>query len=306
MEILFTDEIKDTLLRELETARDSVQIVTAYCKQNALEVINAHVGTSVINKRLLVRFRLDDILKGATDFLIYKFCEENQWDLFIRFDLHAKTYIIDRQRCIIGSANLTNIGLQLSKYTNYEIATIGTLSVEDFKKIDMLFEGAIHVTKAIALQLEMELKNVKNKFEFPSDKSFEWSNNIKQLEIRIVRTVFSYEFPDSDSLERHNGEYIAFLGMLRESKFDQIKEAFRACNAYQWLISILTNNNEIYFGMLAQALHNSLIEDPKPFRKDVKGLLANLLGWTEDLRMEEIIIDRPGHSQRVRLVNKYQ
>lgn len=305
MEVIFSDEIKFTLLSELEKAHNSVQIVTAYCKQTALEVINAHICNSVTNKRLLVRFRLEDILNGATDFSIYKYCQDNQWDLFIRFDLHAKTYIIDRQRCVIGSANLSNKGLQLSKHANYEIATIGALSAEDSMKIDRLFEGAIYVTKAIALQLEIELKKVKSDIKFPSHESLEWSDSIKrQLEKRKVRTVFSYEFPESDSLERYNGDYIVFLGMPSVCQYDRIKEAFRACNAYQWLLSVLENNSEVYFGMLTQALHSSLIEDPMPYRKDVKELLANLLGWAESLKMEEILIDRPRYSQRVRLVNR--
>ena len=54
----------------------------------------------------------------------------------------------------------------------------------------------------------------------------------------------------------------------------------------------------MYFGQLTAELHDALVEDPKPYRKDVKTLLA----WAQALQMEEVVIDKPSHSQRVRLV----
>ena len=61
------------------------------------------------------------------------------------------------------------------------------------------------------------------------------------------------------------------------------------------------NDGCMYFGELSQNLHNALISDPKPYRRDVKKMLANLLSLIEKLGMEEIVIDRPNYSQRVML-----
>lgn len=63
-------------------------------------------------------------------------------------------------------------------------------------------------------------------------------------------------------------------------------------------------DGEMYFGSLTQELHNALVTDPKPYRKDVKQQLANLLSIIERLNMEEIVIDTPNNSQRVRLTKK--
>ena len=46
-------------------------------------------------------------------------------------------------------------------------------------------------------------------------------------------------------------------------------------------------------------LHNALITDPKPYRKDVKQLLSNLLQMIIAIDMPEIGVDRPNHSQRI-------
>ena len=59
------------------------------------------------------------------------------------------------------------------------------------------------------------------------------------------------------------------------------------------------SNGCLYFGALSQKLHNTLVSDPKPYRRDVKQMLANLLGLIERLEMEEITVDRPNYSQRV-------
>ena len=78
---------------------------------------------------------------------------------------------------------------------------------------------------------------------------------------------------------------------------------YRFIPFFSFCVSDIFNNNDcMYFGQLTAELHDALVEDPKPYRKDVKTLLANLLAWTQALRMEEVVIDKPSHSQRVRLV----
>lgn len=81
-----------------------------------------------------------------------------------------------------------------------------------------------------------------------------------------------------------------------------MKETFRWSNAYLWLLNVLKENDGcMYFGAITEKLHNALVSDPKPYRRDVKQLLANLLSMIERLQMDEVIVDRPNYSQRVRL-----
>ena len=90
--------------------------------------------------------------------------------------------------------------------------------------------------------------------------------------------------------------------MFFDGDISKIKEALRWSNPYLWLLKTLEDNGGcLYFGALSEKLHNSLINDPKPYRKDVKQMLAFLLEMVANLEMEEVIIDRPNYSQRVRL-----
>ena len=59
-----------------------------------------------------------------------------------------------------------------------------------------------------------------------------------------------------------------------------------------------------YFGAITSELHNALINDPKPYRKEVKDLLSNTLFWIQDLGIDALVIDAPNHSQRVRIIQK--
>ena len=100
-----------------------------------------------------------------------------------------------------------------------------------------------------------------------------------------------------------NNEYLSFLDITYDGDLNKVKNALRCSNVYLWLTQTLKNNGGcLYFGALSQKLHNAIVTDPKPYRKEVKTMLSNLLEFIEFLNMEEITIDRPNYSQRIKLV----
>lgn len=215
----------------------------------------------------------------------------------MRFDLHAKTYVVDNKRGVIGSANATNSGLGIGKTGNMEMATLVDIEAKDLEKINRLFHDAIFVDEDIIREMKKQLNqiNVSDKRE-----GYAWNANITHLFNPKVETLFSHELPDKKTYT--NGEYIPFLDITYEND-ERVKDTFRWCNAYLWLLNILKNHNGcMYFGELSTELHNAVVSDPKPYRKDVKVMLANLLEFIQLLGMNEISIDRPNYSQRIRLM----
>ena len=297
MSILFSNEIMDAIVRELNKATDSVQIITAYCKEKTLKYLDCHINPEIRDKKLLVRFRLDDILKGSTDFRILDFGMNHGWKVYIRFDLHAKTYIVDNKRGIIGSANVTDSGLNIGKSGNMEMAAIVDIESNDIDKIHSLFKDAILINDEIKSILETQLENIKYDGNVTG---FCWNSSIMKLFTPHIETLFSHELPDEFELKP--GEYFQFLDETFEGNKEKMKEVFRWSNSYLWLLGILKKNGGcLYFGELSSYLHNAVVSDPKPFRKDIKGMLANLLKLIEELEMEEVVIDRPNYSQRIQL-----
>ncbi len=61
-------------------------------------------------------------------------------------------------------------------------------------------------------------------------------------------------------------------------------------------------NKEIYFGELSAKIHNIIFQEPKQYRKDVKVLQVKLYNWIEKLDYDNLKIDIPNHSQRIRLI----
>ena len=297
MALLFSNEILHAVDDELKSAQESVQIITAYCKEKTFAHLDSCIDDDVQKKSLLVRFRLDDVIKGSTDFSILNYAKQNGWNVYIRFDLHAKTYIIDNKRGLVGSANATNSGLSIGKVGNMEMATLVDVEPQDIEKISRLFEGAILVTDELFVNMEKQIDNLSSK---DNGNGFVWNDTITSLFNPHIDTLFSHELPDKIVLE--NGEYISFLDEVFDGDKEKLKEIFRWSNVYLWLLEVLKENDGcMFFGAITKALHNTLISDPKPFRRDVKQMLSNVLDLIVELDMDEIIIDRPNYSQRVRL-----
>ena len=297
MSILFSNEILDSVKRELKRASSSVRVITAYCKVSSLIHLNGCINDKVEDKRLLVRFRMDDILKGSTDFSIVECGMKTGWKVYIRFDLHAKTYIVDNKRGLVGSANATNSGLGIGKNGNMEMAALVDIEPKDIEKINKLFDDAILMDGALLRELKSQIDTVgvNGKKE-----SHSWDAAITAMFNPHIDTLFSYELPEDFTLR--NGEYFSFLDEKYDGDIEKFKEAFRWSNAYLWLLTALKENGGcLYFGALTEKLHNTLISDPKPYRRDVKQMLANLLSLIDKLSMEEIVIDRPNYSQRASL-----
>ena len=300
MSILFSSEILNAVKKELKCANKLVQIITAYCKESSLTYLNNCVSEDVKDKRLLVRFRMDDILKGSTDFSIIEYGWAQGWKVYIRFDLHAKTYIVDNKRGMVGSANITQSGLSIGRSGNMEMATLVDVEQKDIEKINKLFNDAILVDNALLdkLKFQIDAVDLKDKTE-----SHSWDDSITKMFKPCVDTLFSYELPEDFILSE--GEYFSFLDEIYTGDIQRFKESFRWSNAYLWLMTTLKESGScLYFGSLSGKLHNALISDPKPYRRDVKLMLANLLNLAEKLEMEEIVIDRPNYSQRVRLIKQ--
>lgn len=297
MSILFSNEILDSVKRELKSASSSVQIITAYCKQSSFLRLDDCISDDVKDKRLLVRFRMDDILKGSTDFSILECAMKVGWRVYIRFDLHAKTYIVDNKRCLVGSANATNSGLSIGRTGNMEMAALVDVESKDIEKISKIFDDAILVCDDILARLKLQIEAVD---EEEKKEIHNWDASITTMFNPHIDTLFSYELPENFRLSR--GEYFSFLDETYDGDIEKFKETFRWSNAYLWLSTTLKENGGcLYFGTLSEKLHNALISDPKPYRRDVKQMLANLLGLIEKLGMDDIIIDRPNYSQRVRI-----
>ena len=302
MGLLTTSEAKNKIAEQVSKATEQLHIVSAFCKIPAIEFIDNNVKPSIKEKSLMVRFLLSDVLSGVSDFSLFEYCKAHSWKMYIRFDLHAKTYIFDRKRCILSSANLTTRGMGLSFHGNYELSSFAEVDDVDLKKIDALFSNAILMTDELYEKMKIDYENSRQK-NIASTDITQWNDYIEQQFNPAIDALFTYDFPTVMTPNYNDISCFEFLELSHIPSKKELLEAFRWSKAFLWLYNFISHssNKTSYFGTITAALHNTLINDPRPYRKEVKDLLSNTLGWIQALEMKEISIDIPNHSQRVKI-----
>lgn len=306
MSILTTQETQNAIIKEIGKTNGSLQIISAFCKVNTVKnLIDKNINTNIESKKLLVRFRLEDLLSKASDVDLYEYCKKNGWELYIRFDLHAKTYIFDKKRCILGSSNLTGRGLGFGIIGNVEFSGVFDIDESDISKIELLFDNSLKVDDELFSQLKDEYENAKIQLNSNTNiQSCTWSKKIYDKLVPNLKVMFSYDFPSTKEPIFDDPDSLSFMDCSFPATEETVKNAFVHSNCYLWLKKALKDNDGcLYFGSASALLHDSMFSDPKPYRKDVKEYLSNLLSWIDFLQIDEIKIDRPNYSQRIQYYN---
>jgi len=305
MDLLVNKQIKNKIFEEAQKSYKSIKVLSAYCKMNALIFLeNSLISKDIDDKIIVVRLQLADIISGATDIEIYDYCRQNGWKLYFCHDLHAKVYLFDDDICLLGSSNLTNKGLNLIEKSNCEMATVFDICSEDVLKINEVIHNATEIDDMIYDKMKACIEEANNLPEIDKSK-IEWPKEIRDLYCAESTTLFTADLPCAlfNNFLPHNN--FDFLGIAEIADKSAMKNVFTKSKAYKWLVKQLLDNEEgtSYFGELTANLHNDIFNDPKPYRKEVKELLNYLLDWVKELEIDEIEIDVPNHSTRVRITN---
>ena len=234
MRLLNTYEAKQIIAEEVSNANEHLQIISAFCKISALEFIDEKIKNSLKTKKLMVRFLLTDILQGACDFQLYEYCKSHGWQMYIRFDLHAKTYVFDRKRCILGSANLTNKGLGLGLQRNYELSSFAEVDDSELAKLDKLFDDAILMTDQLFEIMKQEYEEAKreNNKKFVEQK---WSCIVERQFSPRIEPLFTYDFPNVSKPDFEDIDSFEFLELSHIHTKEEAREAFRWSKSFLWL-----------------------------------------------------------------------
>ena len=115
--------------------------------------------------------------------------------MYVMFNLHAKTYVFDKKRCILGSANATNKGLGINQNSNIEISSIFDLEPEDLQKIETLFDNAIKMDDLLFAKMYKEYLDAKKDIRGTPTI---WSHDILSLmNQKSLSVLFMHEFPQN-------------------------------------------------------------------------------------------------------------
>lgn len=312
IKILSTLQAQNWLLDAAKKEVVQIDFCSAYVKESSLRFFYSNYLSNGFHgsTRLLVRWKPLDLISGSSDIEVYEYCKTNGIKLYIKDDFHGKLYQIKPNGLLIGSFNLTNSGFGLHQNPNDEAGVIIEITDKNSSYIDALFSDASPVTDVLYMKIKdflLENANKKNVL------SLDWNQEVRDLLVPpkipsgLLVSEFFYAFPTNSygEVEFHEHD-LSLLGLSKESMSIEafVTSAFKRSIPYIWLKKlVIGNNGEMYFGGITKQLHDCLIDDPTPYRKDVKKLVQNLISWIDMYGTDDFIIDQPNHSQRIRLIN---
>jgi PLD-like domain len=313
MPILGTDAFRGALQQALRQAERSVSLVSAYATAAGIKWVLSRMQAQNLHTRVLVRWACKDLVSGASELEVYELLKARGIKLFLQPDLHAKAILVDDRVLLLGSANLTAAGLQLVPGGNRELGIQVVPSSGDINSIDGLFADACEVTPALYETIKAEVIRLRQ--NSPPAPEFDWPPQLGQhLFPRAPSRLWVSEFLWTSNPSEFNSAWVdkntAFhdanlLGVpALDANIGELRLAFQRSRSYVFLHGYFERNhkNQLYFGELTSAIQESLLDDPRPYRRDVKELTASLLGWLAHLGGPSFVIDRPNYSQRLRSV----
>jgi len=309
--ILGTEAFRDLLGQSLLAAENKVVILSAYVKVIGVEWLKEKLINKDIKCFIIARWDKSDIAQGSSDLDCYKICKDNNWQFRILKDLHAKIMLVDDKDLFIGSPNLTGHGMSLIPVSNKEMGVKLDATPSDINIVNNLTEESVIIDDTIFEQLKLwkdKLPEIK-KQSFPS---FPKIVNEKIQESFDKIWVHNFPWSTADELlnlknvDKNIKHDLELFGLTKEKITKEIiKNSLTKSKIYKWLIKQIKKqeNEEIYFGNLSSIIHNSLLDDPKPYRKNVKELQANLYSYVKIFLSDSMIIDVPYEkSERLRIL----
>jgi PLD-like domain len=174
--------IQGEQIRELlKSSTTNVSIIAPFIKTNSFKAILEVIPNEVFIK-CVTRWLPNEIASGVSDpEVIYLLEERGNFSLTLADKLHAKIYISDDNRCLTGSANVTQPGLgEANGDNNIEILVETTTSDVNISNtlhaISLIERPATHLEAEKARRLADSLKNTAIKTEyfwFPKSKKAE-------------------------------------------------------------------------------------------------------------------------------------
>ncbi len=309
--ILGTEAFRDLLGQSLENAENEIVILSAYVKKVGIEWLIEKLSKKSVNCTIISRWDKGDLVQGSSDIECYELCKNHKWHFKILKDLHAKIMLVDKKDLFIGSPNLTGHGMSLIPVSNKEMGVKLESTPSDINIIDNLLEESILIDDEMYGELKLWKENLP---EFKKIKFPDFPESLKSKFKENLDKIWVHNFPWSNIEELLEGNLknpnvihdIELFGIDKEKINEQsIRNLFVNSKVFKWLKNLLSeqNNKEIYFGNLSNIIHNSLLDDPRPYRQDVKSLQSNLYSFIKKLNIGEIKIDIPfSKSERIKLI----
>ena len=260
--------------------------------------------------RIVVRWRVEDLLAGASDLGIFDILKDRKIPLYQHSKIHLKLFQYSSGIAYSGSSNITNNGLSLQEPYNEEMGVLSQLNLKSCAHIRRLCDESRIVTKEMveAYQRAIDECQVdppiigdlilppieKKEFlvsELPasdSPKAFleAASNYVQKQEIcpRMLHDIGTLKLTESD--------------LSSENLNNKLIQAFQAQAFVKRVVEKIRSQPSMRFGAITEYVHNIAQDVPLPYRSNIKGAIARLYPWLESC-FRDISYSVPGARSQV-------
>jgi len=330
--LLDEKEVQVEMANSLDECKETVIVLSAFIKHGAFEWFIKQIKSREVDVVVVARWRLDDLVSHVSDLSVYKQCKDLGWTFKVDQRLHSKLFLIDSSTAYVGSSNLTGAGLGLTKKSNFELSTKIKITDIDIDKVNKYVDSCITMTDDIYDQM----KSFVDSIEPPKKIPCKWPSSIKNLleqeiDYLWVNELFFVNFvpgihnkPPWESELHHDlylldtsiSEYMAYLLMKTHSPNnpkaiifeEKLRDNFKKTKVIRWLKKQLLKekSKSLRFGAISRLLHDALLDNPKPYRKEVKDFQVNLFNWIKYLELTEFKFEKYNYSESISLVGNFK
>ena len=277
MAIYTAKEARIKIEKEIKQSDHDIFILSAFVTIPALKWLEKIVPKN-IKIKIAARWKLYDLISEASNIEAYKFCKDRQWSFGVDTQMHTKVYYVNK-KIFIGSSNLTSKGLGLMGMGNREFNTsLDKPENADIQKVKDQEKFIIWLDDNTFKKISDEYK--KNKKNNINDNKIKFSNELSKLLSPEIEHLWindlKKETPE-ETIKDH-------IDNISAREIEDLKDDFIESKLFNWIKQrLIEDKKETHtnFGWLSSKLHNALIDEPPPYRKDVKLYVDILFQWID-------------------------
>jgi hypothetical protein len=307
--LLLTEEFSDNLFQEIRTAKREYVLASAFIKVEALRKLADQFAPNISDVTVVARWRKHDLLVGASDLDVYELCKSRGWRFGVDLNLHGKVYLIDREVAYLGSANLTQRGLFFGGSGNNEFGTKLSVDEIDLKKIDDYMSQEVFWVDDSSYQVictELDATVLTPDATEADPWSLSTQNKFGRKVGHLWIDDLLFNTPDDLVAAAGQGEArqrdLQLLGLgPGEVTREMLSNSFRRTRLFAWLVDCVGSTSSARYGYVSSKLHDAIMNDPSPYRKEVKDFVGVIFAWCE-LLPDLFEVTKHAHTSSITLV----
>jgi hypothetical protein len=259
--------------------------------------------------RVVVRWKLEDLLSGASDLGVFSLLESRRIGLYLHPEIHLKLFEFSSGIAYAGSSNITKKGLSLEEPYNEEMGLLFPLDINSYTNIRRLCDESRRVTKEIvdAYQRALDESQLNpprmGNLVLPPKEEKEFL--ITDLPASDHPQAFLASASNYVQKQRICPRMLHDIGTFRLTEDDlsskdleeKLTRAFQSHAFVKRIVEKIRSKPYMNFGAVTEFVHNIAQDVPLPYRSKIKDAIARLYPWLS-YYFEDLSWSVPGaHSQ---------